>query len=347
AIEGPQYEMFAPRRQAIPPLIVNTRVYSCSLINNHMGQRYRDVYNDDTDICLRALKAGWCTVQFNAFLAKKMATMRVKGGNTPIYLGIEIAQAEWNAHAKDCSICKTCIDGYTDQRQPCDQGKTILAKDGRWRMADSLLRQHPDVTTITHKWDRWQHQVDYRRFRDNPLVLRADVVVPTGTNDYGMALSTLTGEPEPARKGKPEPKPEPARASGPSALEFALREPEKPASPAPPAPAEPSRPGPSQTGACLCTGTLVAALHCPLHGAPGVKAWLASRGHRLLLRDGKFFVSEASRLSDADRALIKQHREALIALAEPWEDIHHCFMCKEECNCGATSVEGPFSKGCH
>jgi hypothetical protein len=28
-------------------------------------------------------------------------------------------------------------------------------------------------------------------------------------------------------------------------------------------------------------------------------------------------------------------------------DKHYCFMCKEECDCGAEKVEGPFSHGCH
>ncbi len=54
--------------------------------------------------------------------------------------------------------------------------------------------------------------------------------------------------------------------------------------------------------------------------APGavLAAALEARGHKLLTRDGKFFVSESSRLTDEDRAAIKEHREALIALARPW-----------------------------
>ena len=43
---------------------------------------------------------------------------------------------------------------------------------------------------------------------------------------------------------------------------------------------------------------------------------LAGRGHRLLTRDGKFFVSNASALTAEDRAHIAQHRAELIALAE-------------------------------
>ena len=47
--------------------------------------------------------------------------------------------------------------------------------DGRLEMAKSLYCQHPDVVKITRKWGRWQHQVDYRPFRNNKLILNNDV----------------------------------------------------------------------------------------------------------------------------------------------------------------------------
>jgi hypothetical protein len=87
AISGPNYFMFAKRKQKIPPIVLNTRVYSCSLINNAIPYEWDLFYNDDTDICLKALKGGWCIVQFNAFLCWKHPTMKVSGGNTPIYQG--------------------------------------------------------------------------------------------------------------------------------------------------------------------------------------------------------------------------------------------------------------------
>ncbi len=79
---GPTYDTFAPRKKAWPPYWLNTRVYSCNLIRNDIPFRWRCRYNEDTDLSLRILKAGWCTVLFNAFLQKKMATMSQKGGNT-------------------------------------------------------------------------------------------------------------------------------------------------------------------------------------------------------------------------------------------------------------------------
>lgn len=148
ALAGMQYEMFVPRKAAKPPLTLNTRVYSCILIDNALPYCWRGRYNEDTDLSLRALKDGWCTALFNAFLADKVATMVLKGGNTDeLYQG-----------------------------------------DGRLLMAQSLQAQHPDVVTITRKWGRWQHQVDYRPFKGNRPILRPGVTIPTTPNNYGMVL---------------------------------------------------------------------------------------------------------------------------------------------------------------
>jgi hypothetical protein len=82
---GPNYEMFAPRKTAHKPFTVNTRIYSCNLIRNDLPLRWRGRYNEDTDLSLRPLKAGWCTVLFNAVLQDKVGTQRVPGGNEEIY----------------------------------------------------------------------------------------------------------------------------------------------------------------------------------------------------------------------------------------------------------------------
>lgn len=149
ALAGPQYDFFMPKRQAYRnPLMFNTRVYSFILIKNDLPYRWRGRYNEDTDLSLRALKDGWCTVLFLAFLQKKAATMTMKGGNTDeLYQG-----------------------------------------DGRLKMAQSLQHQHPDVVKITRKWGRWQHQVDYRPFKNNRLIKRDDIEIPQGANEYGMKL---------------------------------------------------------------------------------------------------------------------------------------------------------------
>jgi hypothetical protein len=82
ALAGPNYEFFAKHRQPIGPFVLNTRVFSCILIRNDIPFRWRARYNEDLDLSLRVLKAGWCTVQFNAFLQGKTATQTMKGGNT-------------------------------------------------------------------------------------------------------------------------------------------------------------------------------------------------------------------------------------------------------------------------
>lgn len=92
-VSGMHYYMFIPRKIYVPPFYVNTRVYSNMLIEtdirNPRGKPYRweGFYNEDTDLCLRILKDGYCTILFNAFLIRKSVTMTVKGGNTPNYMG--------------------------------------------------------------------------------------------------------------------------------------------------------------------------------------------------------------------------------------------------------------------
>lgn len=137
ALAGPHYWQFAGRKRldepADQPFLLNSRIYSCLLILNSLPFRWRGRYNEDTDLSLRCLKAGWCTVLFYALLQNKRATMTTKGGNTD------------ELYRQDAHF------------------------DGRLEMAKSLVVQHPDVTKITRKWGRWQHHVDYRPFRSNKL----------------------------------------------------------------------------------------------------------------------------------------------------------------------------------
>jgi hypothetical protein len=95
AMAGPNYFMFASRKSKMPPFILNTRIYSCNLIRNDVPFRWRGRYNEDTDLSLRMLKAGWCTVLFNAFLQGKTRTLALKGGNTDtIYQGGTLAKSK-------------------------------------------------------------------------------------------------------------------------------------------------------------------------------------------------------------------------------------------------------------
>ena len=143
ALAGMNYEFFADRRSDLPPFVLNTRIYSCILIKNDIPYRWRGRYNEDTDLAIRVLKDGLCTVLFNAMLAKKMPTMKMKGGNTD-----ELYQA-----------------------------------DGRLKMAQSLQEQHPDVVTITEKWGRPQHHVNYKPFQRNALVPKPGVTITEGNGE--------------------------------------------------------------------------------------------------------------------------------------------------------------------
>lgn len=152
ALSGFDYFMFARRKYKEPPFLLNRRIYSCILIRNDIPYRWRGLYNEDTDLSLRVLKDGWCTIMFHAFLAYKMTTLTMKGGNESLYKG-----------------------------------------DGRWKMAQSLVEQHPDVATITRKWGRWQHQVDYSPFKRNQLKMKSGLAIPDEPNEFGMVLEMDPG----------------------------------------------------------------------------------------------------------------------------------------------------------
>lgn len=147
-ISGMQYEMFVPRKKKAPPFISNTRIYSNMLIKADIPFRNVTFYNDDTDLCLRILKKGFCTVLFCAFLADKIATLTVKGGMTDYY------------------------------------EKT----NKRLEFAKELQAAHPDVVTVVKKYNRWHHHVDYRPFKNNKLIRKPDAIIPEGVNNYGMKL---------------------------------------------------------------------------------------------------------------------------------------------------------------
>jgi hypothetical protein len=81
-LAGPNYEKFVKHRQVVPPFVLNTRLFSCILVRNDIPFRWRARYNEDLDLSLRVLKAGYCAVQFNAYLQGKVATQTMRGGNT-------------------------------------------------------------------------------------------------------------------------------------------------------------------------------------------------------------------------------------------------------------------------
>jgi hypothetical protein len=124
-LAGLNYYSFCKSTDSVPPFTTNTRIYSCLLIRNDIGLEWRGRYNEDTDLSIRVLKRGDCTIQMNAFLCGKVTTQRMKGGNT---------------------------DEFYD-------GEGTLPKS---KMIEDL---HPDVAKVVWKFNRWHHKVDYNKWK--------------------------------------------------------------------------------------------------------------------------------------------------------------------------------------
>ena len=125
AIAGLNYSKFCKESDKTPAYVMNTRIYSFLLIRNDIPYRWRGRYNEDTDLSLRVLKDGWCTIQFNAFLAGKATTQTVSGGNT----------------------------------------EEFYKNEGTYNKSKMLEDMHPDVAKLVWKFNRWHHQVDYSGFK--------------------------------------------------------------------------------------------------------------------------------------------------------------------------------------
>lgn len=163
---GPNYYMFAPARTKMPPFIINTRIYSCNFIRNDLPQRWRGRYNEDTILSLDMLKAGWCTVQFNAFLQQKMTTQTIGGGNTQEFYHAEGKVRPGERYADTGTLAKSQMQ----------------------------VKVHPDVSRLVWKFKRVHHHVDYTVFKKNKLIKKDEVQIKEKVNNYGMELLKQTNE---------------------------------------------------------------------------------------------------------------------------------------------------------
>jgi hypothetical protein len=146
---GLQYRFLGGgNRREMPPFRLNTRIFSCILIRNDVPFRFRLKYNEDVDLSLQMLSAGWCTVLFNAFMQNKAATLTVKGGNT---------------------------------EELYDNGSLKKEK------AQMLVDTWPHMASLVERYGRWHHRVDFDVFKRNRLI-KKNVVVREGVNNYGMKL---------------------------------------------------------------------------------------------------------------------------------------------------------------
>jgi len=151
---GLQYKSFMPEISKRRWLVqLNTRVYSCMLISTKLkdkldGVLWRGRYNEDTDLSLRLLKKGYPTLLLDIFLCDKQTTMSCEGGNTD----------------------------------------SIYKGDGLQKKLDSLIEQHPDCVKEKKNYFHVHHQVDYRPFKKNKLILKKDVVIPNDYYDWGLKV---------------------------------------------------------------------------------------------------------------------------------------------------------------
>ena len=128
AIGSLNYSKFVKECDCVPPYIINTRMYSCLFIKNDIPFEWRGRYNEDTILSLDVLTSGkYCTCQLNAFLADKLTTTRVKGGNTDMFYD----------------------------------------KEGTYNKSKMLVDEYPEYAKMVYKFSRVHHYVDYSSFKQS------------------------------------------------------------------------------------------------------------------------------------------------------------------------------------
>ncbi len=169
---GMNYAYFLPAHTKRPPYYHNTRVYSCICLSNDIYPEFawRGKFNEDTDLSLRIMKAGYHTFLFNAFACGKITTMTMKGGNT---------EALYNIDKTGDQTSRAGNEDYDNRRE----------------FAESLRRQHPDEVRVTWKWGRWHHHIDYSQFQHTKPTLKSGLNISKGkVNEYGLKLVKLKPE---------------------------------------------------------------------------------------------------------------------------------------------------------
>jgi hypothetical protein len=151
AMAGPNYFMFIARKQKYPPFVKNTRIYSCNFIKNDVPFKWRGRYNEDTILSLDMLKAGYCTIQFNAMLQEKVTTQVLRGGNSAEFYD----------------------------------------KEGTLPKSQMQVDVHPDVSRLTFRFGRIHHHVDYTPFKKLKLIKKKNIKLKKGIDNYGMELKKI------------------------------------------------------------------------------------------------------------------------------------------------------------
>ena len=147
-LSGFQYSSFMAYNRQKRPFTHNTRIYSCILINNKLSLRWEGKYNEDSDLAIRVLKKGYCTILFNAFLQDKVSTMIMKGGNEEIYNNT----------------------------------------NNRLEFAKSLELKHSDCVKTIKRYGRFHHSINFKKFKKNKLIKKKNIKIINTVDNYGMYL---------------------------------------------------------------------------------------------------------------------------------------------------------------
>lgn len=131
--------------------LLNTRVYSCILLDTNQPERWRGRVNEDTDLSLRFLKRGLCTVLFRTFLMEKAGTSQGDANKTGGMRG-----------------------GNTDN--------VYIDNDHRRKFAEELQQQHPDCVKVVWRYGRFHMDIDYEHLFTQKLI-RKPGVYRLGTNE--------------------------------------------------------------------------------------------------------------------------------------------------------------------
>jgi hypothetical protein len=156
-LAGLNYRFFAANKSFKPPFLLNTRIYSCLLIENDCPYRWRGRYNEDTILALDVLldkkrpdqastPPRFVTMQFNTLLQNKTVTQQLGGGNTE----------EFYSH------------------------------EGTSNKSMMLKSQYPELVALVEKYQRDHHHINYKKiFGSNQPVLKSNLPAP---KSYEMEL---------------------------------------------------------------------------------------------------------------------------------------------------------------
>lgn len=157
-MSGLQYKFFVMDSYHYKPVLLNSRLMSCILIENDLEHRWRGKWNEDVDLSIRTLKSGYCTALSYTFLCGKARTGTIKGGNTS--------------------------EVYEDYKKVED-----TENDPAFKKSKMLADLHPDCVKLVKRYGRWHHHVDISKFSGNKLIIDPTVTWDRSPNEYGLKLA--------------------------------------------------------------------------------------------------------------------------------------------------------------